>query len=345
MIITKQIEQKQEWESFLKKYDEANFLQSWYWGEFHKRLGKQVFYTGFYNPSASSGQDKLIGVMLSIIEPAKRGKYLTVPAGPIIDWENKKLVAAAFFEMKNIAKENHCVFIRIRPQLIDNDFSRNIFRQYSCINAPMYMHAELTSQLEITNPEEEIIANMRKTTRYEIRKAEKLGLTITTSKDEKLIKPFYEIQLETAKRQKFVPFSYQYFYEQFKVFFEADKALLYTASFQKKILAQAFIIFYNTEAVYHYAVSTEEGRQYPGAYLLQWEVIKEAKRRGMKRYNFWGVAPIESKDHRFSGISIFKRGFGGEDVQYLHAQDLIINYPKYAITFAIEQIRKIVRRV
>jgi lipid II:glycine glycyltransferase (peptidoglycan interpeptide bridge formation enzyme) len=65
----------------------------------------------------------------------------------------------------------------------------------------------------------------------------------------------------------------------------------------------------------------------------------------MKKYNFWGVAPIDSKDHRFSGISIFKRGFGGEDVQYLHAQDLIINYPKYAINFGVEQLRKVIRRV
>jgi len=92
-------------------------------------------------------------------------------------------------------------------------------------------------------------------------------------------------------------------------------------------------------------VSTEEGRHYPGNYLLQWEAIKEAKKRGMKKYNFWGVAPLDSKDHRFSGISIFKRGFGGEDVQYLHAQDLIINHKKYVITFAIEKIRKFIRKV
>ncbi|HSA83930.1 MAG TPA: peptidoglycan bridge formation glycyltransferase FemA/FemB family protein [Patescibacteria group bacterium] len=338
-IVTKQIQSQQEWEKFLSKYEDANFLQSWYWGEFHKRLGKEIFYTGFYD------EEKLIGVMLSIIESAKRGKYLTVPAGPIIDWKNKYLVSAVFEEMKKIAQESKCVFVRIRPQLIEDEFSRNIFNQQGCISAPMYMHAELTSQLIITKSEEELIANMRKTTRYEIRKAEKIDVKVTTSKDEKLIKQFYELQLETAKRQQFVPFSYKYFFEQFKVFFEAEKALLYTATFEGKILAQAFIIFYNTEAVYHYAVSTEEGRKYPGAYLLQWEVIKEAKKRGMKRYNFWGVAPVASKDHRFSGISIFKRGFGGEDVQYLHAQDLIINYPKYMITYVIEQIRKVVRRV
>ena len=45
----------------------------------------------------------------------------------------------------------------------------------------------------------------------------------------------------------------------------------------KKLLAQAFIILYGNEAVYHYGASTDEGRNHPGAYLIQWEAVKEAK--------------------------------------------------------------------
>ena len=65
----------------------------------------------------------------------------------------------------------------------------------------------------------------------------------------------------------------------------------------------------------------------------------------MKRYNFWGVSPPENKNHRFYGISIFKRGFGGKDLEYLHAQDLVINYPKYVFNYVIENIRKKMRNV
>jgi lipid II:glycine glycyltransferase (peptidoglycan interpeptide bridge formation enzyme) len=110
-------------------------------------------------------------------------------------------------------------------------------------------------------------------------------------------------------------------------------------------LAQAFVIFYGKEAVYHYGASTDEGRHYPGAYLIQWEAIKEAKKRGMTRYNFWGVAPENNANHRFSGLSLFKRGFGGEDFEYLHAQDLIINYPRYLVNYLVEFLRKKFRNV
>src|SRR6266403_3888037 len=111
-ITIKIIENKTEWENFLQKNEEANFLQSWYWGAFHEHLGKTVLHTGFYH------DNELVGVMLSIIEPARRGKYVTVPGGPIINWSDKKLVTAVFSEMKKIAIENKCVFVRIRPQLL-----------------------------------------------------------------------------------------------------------------------------------------------------------------------------------------------------------------------------------
>lgn len=338
-ITVKTIEDKNIWEEFMDQHAEANFLQSWYWGEFHKGLGKNIKRAGFYQGN------KLIGVMLAVVESARRGKYLTVGGGPIVNWKNKELVKCTFFEMKKIARDNNCAFVRIRPQLVEDELSKKIFRENGCIASPMHLTADLTTQLDITSTEEELLTAMRKATRYEIRKAEKLGIQISTSQDEKQIKNFYDLQVGTSKRQHFVPFSYKFFKEQFKVFFDSDRALLYTATYEGKILAQAFIIFYGSDAVYHYGASTEEGRKYPGAYLIQWEAIKEAQRRGMKFYNFWGVAPIEDKNHRFSGISVFKRGFGGEDVQYLHAQDLVINFPKYAINFVIENIRKKMRRV
>jgi len=339
MIIVKDIVTKREWESFLGKHGEANFLQSWSWGEFHKKLGKTINRTGFFE------NNKLVGVMLSVVETARRGQYLTLPGGPIINWGNYDLINAFLEQIKIIAKDNNCVFVRVRPQLKSDESSKKIFKDLGFIKAPMHLHAELTSQLDIAKPEEDLLKNTRKTTRYEIKKAISQKIKLTASTDPSLIKKFYELQIETSKRQKFVPFSYKYLSEQFKVFAAEDKALLYSAYHENKLLAQAFIIFYGKEAVYHYGASTDEGRRYPGAYLIQWEAIKEAKRLGLTRYNFWGVAPENKQNHRFSGLSLFKRGFGGEDFEYLHAQDLIINYPKYLLNYAIETIRRKMRKV
>lgn len=325
---------ERDWENFLNENPEANFLQSWYWGEFYKSINHQIYRRVFYH-----GQ-KLAGVMLLVLETARRGRYLTVPGGPIIDWSNQEVVQFFLDEIKKIAQTERCVFVRVRPQLIQTSEVIKTFRQLGFRDAPMHLHAELTSQLDITKPEEELLQNMRKTTRYEIKKALNLGIKVISSEDDSLLKQFYNLQVETAKRQKFVPFGFDYLSRQFKLFNQVNKVLLYSAFLEKQLLAQAMVIFYGREAVYHYGASTEQGRKYPGAYLIQWEAIKEAKKRGLSRYNFWGVAPEGETSHRFHGVSVFKRGFGGQDVQYLPAQDLVINKIKYLVNLTVENVRK-----
>lgn len=336
-IIIKEVTSVETWEKFLQKQKDANFLQSWQWGQFHEALGNKIIRSGFYD------ENSLQAVMLCIVEKAKRATYLTVPGGPIIDWNDQTIVRMFDHEIRKVAKENNCAFIRVRPQLESNNVSKKLFKKLGFRTSPMHLHAELTNQLDITCPEEQLLASMRKATRYEIRKAEKIGVRVEESTKLKDVKKFYSLQLKTAKRQGFVPFSKTYLEEQFRVFSETNNALMYTAYFEKKLLAMAFIIFYGSEAVYHYGASTDEGRKYPGAYLIQWRAIKEAKKRGLTTYNFWGVAREEG--HRFANLSMFKRGFGGTDFEYLHAQDLVINQFSYTLNYIIERIRKIIRRV
>jgi len=339
MIDCRLVTSKDEWEGFLQTHQEANFLQSWYWGEFQQALGKQVEYMGFYEG------DMLMGVILVVVESAKRAKYMTVAGGPLLDWSNSELIKTCFKELKNVATKHNVVFVRVRPQLVENELSLAIFKKHGFVTAPMHLTADLTSQLDITKTEDELLAKMRKTTRYELKKAQKLGITIQTSFNVDDIDGFYDRQIQTAKRQGFIPFSLKFLKEQFRVFCSSNSALLYQAFHEKKLLAEAFIIFYGTEATYHYGASTDEGRKFPGAYLLQWEAILEAKRRGLKRYNFWGVVKPEQTKHRFYGVSVFKRGFGGEDVAYVHAQDLVIAPLRYAVNYFFENLRKKLRRL
>ena len=339
MISTRIVTSKDEWESFLKTKPEANFLQSWYWGQFHKALGKEVEPLGFYQ------NQKLVGVCLSIVEPARRGKYLTVAGGPIIDFTHEELFGAFVDEITKTAKRHHCVFVRVRPQIVEDGLAVNLFDTHGFRLAPMHLTADLTSQLDLSPDEETLLKNMRKTTRYEIKKAERERIIMKASDDPNDIAEFYNLQLATAQRHGFVPFSEKFLYEQFKTFVENGAARLYKAYKGQTLLSAAFIIYYGQEATYHYGASTQEARKYPGAYLIQWEVIKEAKRRGFKRYNFWGVETLDNIKHRFYGVSVFKRGFGGYDVQYLHAQDLVIGPIAYLVNLIIESARRKLRRL
>lgn len=328
------IEDKQTWENFLGSRPEANFLHSWNWGEFHHQLGHTIHRVGYWK------NFKLQGVMLSIVERAKRGRYLIVPGGPLINWNDAATVKLFVDSLKHLALSNKCSFVRVRPQLLETLENAHLFTHLGFHHAPMHLHAELTHQLDLSPTEEQLLANMRKATRYEIRRVEKLGIKIVVSTNPEDIDAFYHLQIQTAQRQEFVAFGKKYLEEQFAVFATDNQALLYTATLEKKILAQALIIFYGQEADYHYGASSEMGRKFPGAYAIQWAAIKEAKKLGLRRYNFWGVAPADQPHHRFYGVSVFKRGFHGEDMEYLHARDLIIDPVRYALNWTVETMRK-----
>lgn len=336
-ITAQNIDDQAVWDSFLTTHEEANFLHSWQWGLFHQRLGHSVIRRGFYDGN------RLCGVMLMIVEPARRGRHLVVPGGPILEWP--QFTHQWVDELKVVAREQHCVFVRVRPQLLDTGDSRQLFKSLGFHKAPMHLHAELTSQLDLRKSEEELRKTMRKGTRYELNRATKLGIAVTATTGEEYLEEFYDLQIETARRQHFVPFSKRFLTEQFKTFAASNQVVMYRATYEGKLLAMAFIIFYGKEAAYHYGASTELARQLPGAYAIQREAIAEARHRGCWRYNFWGVTGHGQTGHRFYGVSVFKRGFGGDDVAYLPAQDLVIDQIRYPLTYAFETARRKLRKL
>lgn len=331
-----------QWEAFKSARPEANFLQSWEWGEFHQARGCIVERIGFFR------SNKLIGIVSYVIESARRATYMAVAGGPIIDWvpsPDREVVTYVFQTLRAQAKHHGCSFIRMRSQVVDAPEVRRLCAELGFRPSPMHLTADLTSQLDLAPEPDELLAKMRKSTRYEIRKAQKMGVTIELSTNPDDVDEFYEVQLQTAKRQRFVPFSRAFLKKQFVAFAQSDKVLLYKSYYEGTLLALAFVIFDAAEGVYHYGASTEDGRRAPGAYLIQWEAICEARRRGCLRYNFWGVTPEGVTDKRFSSISLFKRGFGGEDVAYLPAQDMIISPLPYFINYLIERIRHYRRKL
>ena len=248
-------------------------------------------------------------------------------------------------ELVKQGKREKCVFVRVRPQLERSESSLKLMQQLDAKPAPMYLSVEFAGVLDLTKSEDELLKNMRQRLRRALRKAEKNGITVKKSTNPEDIHEFYQIQMQTAGRHGFVAFSEDFFYKQFAALAKNDEAVLYTAKYQGETLAQNFMIFYGNEASYHYGVSSELGTKLSGAPLLHMEAMRDARKRGIKRYNFWGIVEEDETWHRFYGVSQFKRGFGVTELKYVPAHDLVLKPGKYAITKLIEDVRKKKRHV
>lgn len=335
----KDITSRSKWDNFIKSHPESNFLQSWDFYEFHKSRGKDIVRRAILK------DDKIIAAYAGVVETAKRGKHLAIAGGPILDWEDKKIVKLLFEDIRKIGDEKNCVFIRVRPQLPLSEKSLRLMKNLGLKKAPIYLSAEYVGILDLTKSKDEILAGASQGFRRKLRKAQKVGIEIEVNTTNEAINDFCKLEKVHAERQKYVAFSEEWLKKQFEAFREGNEVLIYTARFEGEILAQNFMIFYGPEASYHYGVSSELGTRYSAAPLLHLAAMDEAQRRGCIRYNLWGIVGLDEKTHRFYGVSEFKRSFGCTELKYTPAHDIILRPTKYQITKLVELVRKKVRHV
>ena len=333
------VNNRELWDSYIKSHEEANFLQSWDFYEFHLSRGKKVVRRAVFQ------DERIIAAYAGVVETAKRGTYLAIAGGPIMDWQDKKLVRIVFADIKTEGEKLGCVFVRIRPQLPLSDKSLKLMHDLGLKKAPMYLSVEYAGILDLHKSEEEILVGASQGFRRKLRKAEKNEIEITAETSDKSIAEFCKLEKKHAERQKYVAFSTSFLTKQFEAFREHDEVLIYTARKDGEILAQNFMIFYGPEASYHYGVSSDLGTKYSAAPLLHLAAMQEARKRGCIRYNLWGIVGTDETTHRFFGVSEFKRSFGCEELKYTPAHDLILKPTKYQITKLIETARKKIRHV
>src|SRR5574344_142566 len=330
-----------EWDKFVTSHEEANFLQSWDFYEFHKSRGKDIV-----RREVRNSDNKIVAVYAGEVEHAKRGTYMAIAGGPIIDWTDNSAVKAVFDDMRSQGEKRGCVYVRVRPQCEWTLENERIFSKAGFKVAPYYLSVEFAGVLDLTKSEDELLANMRQRLRRALRKAAKNDVIIEKSTDPKDIHTFYEIEKQTANRHKFVAFSEDFLTKQFTALAKNNEAVLYTAKINGEILAQNFMIFYGNEASYHYGVSSELGTKLSSAPMLHMEAMRDARKRGIKRYNLWGIVDEKDTKHRFYGVSEFKRGFGPTELKYLPARDLVLKpFSYYTKNYPIEFIRRHIRHV
>jgi len=339
MFIIREIDTKHSWESFVSNQKEKTFLHSWNWGELSNSLGHKIWRLGIYDEGVT------VGAVLVVKVKARRGTFIFVPQGPILK-EGFELATMNFQilldYLKELALEEDCDFIRISPVLADEEKGLSLFKGLGFRESPIHMHAELMWLLDLSPKEEKLLKDMRKTTRYSIHKAERDGVRIIKSSNPDDVVRFDRLYKETSERHKFTPYSLDYLQKEFEHFVKDNQALIFMAELNGEIIAAAIIIFYGGSAFYHHGASSNK-RESPAAYLLQWEAIKEAKARNCNLYNFWGVAQ-GNENHPWSGLTLFKKGFGGFSKSYLPAQDLPLK-SKYWLNFIVEKVRKARRRL
>lgn len=325
-----------QWKEINNSSD-SSFLTSLEWGEFQKTLNKDISGYVLYDDETPFG--------IMYVENNKRriAKYAYAPFNPVINWEmlarkyefNRALLVSEVFHsirkfMKFYIKEKGLTVFRFDP-LLPSEFAPNIleigFDRTLAAVGPRYI-----LEIDLGKEEEVLLAEMKKVARYNIRTSEKAGIEIykvkpdglhidllngdnlTESIEDDYIKKFFDILDETSSRHGFATFDLNYYRKEFDLLNSKGLCDLFLAKYQDKFISSAFVNYNKDTAYYTHggSVHDKELQKFGASYLLHWSMMKHFMSKGLKKYNMWGVLPDHIDDHPLSGVSDFKKRFGGE---------------------------------
>ncbi len=305
------------------------FLQSWTWGEFQQAYGRRVWRLGAFDG------DALVGAMTLIEHRLMLGKsYLYVPRGPVATTPDalQALVAAA----QDHGRSVQAMYVKIDPSIYDFPMAAETFPDFE---PGTTLQEPNTLVLDLAAEPEKLLSEMHTKTRYNIRVAERHGVTVRWSTSDEDHATYVALLKEMSARQGIRPHPDRYYELMFSAFRQAGEGALAMAELDGQALAVNFMVFHEQTAVFNHGGSTHARKEVMAPYLLQWQSILEAKKRGMLVYDFRGIAPLDLPDHKLAGVTRFKLGFGGRRVIYPTAQNAVLDRPWWMIYRMAKRVR------
>lgn len=329
--------QKKVWNDFILNHG-GSFLQSWEWGEVIMADGRKIWRLGMVEEN--TGRILCAALIIRHDLPFKKC-YFYVPYGPvfILSPADPSLWQNFWYRIKEIAAAQNAVFFKIEPQIASAVFKSNhIFEELGFRKSRSNVQPRKTLILDLAKSDEELLEEMHPKTRYNIRLARKKGVVVRgwpgRSAGERF-EIFWRLMLQTASRDKIRTFPKSRYRRVFDILGKIDPPAggceLYTAECVSpegvnEILASIFVVRWGEAATYLYGASSGRFRNLMAPYLIQWEAILDAKIKGCKYYDFWGV-----DERKWSGVTRFKKGFGGEEIEYVGSWDHVFKSGWYWI--------------
>ena len=316
----------------------SNLLTSWEEAEAYRLDEQKVWRLGVYK----NGQP--IALMIAVLIEARRGRFLKVAGGPLFKTQDIEQQKLTIEKLKAIALKEKCSFVRMQPYLLDTPENRHFMKALKLKVSPVNLNAPNTLKVDLLQPSEKILGSKHyKNTRYYINLAKRFNLRVERDDTPEALEEFLKLLKRTQQNQGFLSNSFSFIRSQLKAYAKLKKIHLYRvlnaadADNPNEILAGAVIIDSGGEAAYLYGASSVDGQKLKAPYILQWQIILDAQARGLKTYNLWGIAPQDAKtNHRFIGLTRFKKNFSSKRYEFLPSYDLILNKWRYLPVYLLD---------
>lgn len=321
----------------------GHLLQSAAWGELKARFGWSALRLALERDGALVAGAQMLFRRLPL---GLRLAY--VPRGPVANPQDRDTLAALLDALRAAARARGAFALKLEPDWeadasLEAWLAARGFLPSASVQPRATIHVDLTRDLDT------ILAQMKPKWRYNIRLAERKGVTVREGSADDMAM-FYQLLRVTSARDAFAIHSEDYYRAALDLFTARDCARLFVAEYEREPLAAIFVTApakpalsvaegsagsstFGGEAIYLYGASSNAHRERMPNHALHWAAIQWAKARGCARYDLWGVAATAevNADSLTHGLYQFKQGFGGRLVQYVGGYDAVFSRARYAL--------------
>ena len=278
---------------------------------------------------------------LAIIKSTPMGNYLYCPYGPIA--KDKASFKKALQSLEEDSAQNNAFFIRVEPfdEETKNYLPKNTIKSKD-------LNPKETWMLDLTGKDEELDSKLPSRLKRYYKAAEKNGLSILQSHNPQDIKYLLKLQRALAKEKGINTFSEHYL----KTELAQPFATLYLVEYQnpetkEKDIIAAGLVFDDQETRYNLqGAQSEQGRKLHATGILTIQLIRDAKEKGLKNFDFWGIAPEGApSNHPWAGFTAFKKTFAGYQKNHAGTYDIILNPIKYKLYQATRRLNQLIRKI
>jgi peptidoglycan pentaglycine glycine transferase (the first glycine) len=327
---------KDRWNAFVSQWPDFELMQSCEWGEFKQTLGWRVVRL------VIEREGQWVAGAQVLIKPLPLGlaSIAYIPRGPLLNWEDKQATQALLSALHATARRYRAISLKIEPAVRYSPEMQQRLQSYGFRRSDFNNQPQCSMLIDLTPDNDTLLANMHKTTRYNIRYSARKGVVVreATATD---MDTFCHLLEFTAKRGGFPARSREYHRQEWDTLAPHGYLKLFLALYEGEVLATRMPAAFGNRAATFHSGSYDTHRKLKPNELLMWESLKWAKAQGCTIYDVWGIPdqvganiylgyplPEEQKGGLW-GVYRFKRGFGGDVVYYIGAYDFVYSRPLY----------------
>jgi peptidoglycan pentaglycine glycine transferase (the first glycine) len=304
----------QEWHSFLECTPGGSYQQTSWWSIAKLMTGFRGRRFVIKRGTVTVGGAQMLYRPLPLV-----GAVAYVPLGPVLASDDPEVAELALSHLHRIAREQNVSFLAVQAPRWNKSFALKL-RNRGFSLAFQDLAPNASAVIDLSNSVESILSRMRKTTRYDIRAAQRKGIAVREGGPEDL-DGFYELLLATSRRQGFTTLKKNYLVEVWRQFSRDQHIKMFIAEFEGKPVSAALMMaFGDTVTYWKGGWSGNHAGRYPNE-ALQWAAIQWAKAHGHRYYDFGGINRAVAKSAlarepmtKSTGhsVSFYKLGFGGQ---------------------------------